>query len=48
VDGWEDWQQRPKMSRKRRVLTTVAIVVGILIVSVVLDVLLHQQAAPHG
>jgi len=36
------------MSRNRRVLTVVAIVVGILIVSVVLDLLLHHQAAPHG
>jgi hypothetical protein len=48
VDGWQDWQQPPKMSRKRRVLTAVAIFVGILIVSVVLDLLLHHQAAPHG
>jgi hypothetical protein len=36
------------MSRKRRVLTTVAIVVGILIVSAVLDLLLQHQAAPPG
>jgi hypothetical protein len=48
VDGSQDWQQPPKMSRNRRVLTVVAIVVGILIVSVVLDLLLHHQAAPHG
>jgi hypothetical protein len=48
VNGQWDLQQPPKMSRKRRVLTFIAIVVGILVVSVVLDVLLHHQAAPHG
>lgn len=50
MDDWQDWQQQqpPKLSGKRRVLTAIAIIVGILIVSVVLDVLLHNQGAAHG
>jgi hypothetical protein len=48
MDGWQDWQQRPAKSTKRRVLTAIAIVVGILVVSALLDLLMVHQGATPG